>query len=65
MGYLHLMILPAAILLVMVPWCALVVGRALILRRMAHSVSTWDELEEPMPVDRQEPLPTSRDEANR
>jgi hypothetical protein len=54
--YLYLMILPAAALLVLVLWCALVAGWALILGRMAQSVSTGDELEEAMPVDRQESL---------
>jgi hypothetical protein len=41
--FLYLMILPAALLLVLVLWYALVVGWALILRRMAQSVATWDE----------------------
>jgi hypothetical protein len=63
-GYLSLMILPAA-LLVLVLWYALVAGWALILSRMAQSVATWDELEEAMPADREESLPTSRDLANR
>jgi hypothetical protein len=52
--YLYLMILPAALLLALVLWYALVVGWALMLRRMAQSVSTGDELEEAMPADRQE-----------
>lgn len=46
MGYLYLMMILPAALLVLVLWYALVVGWALILRRMAQSVSTWDELEE-------------------
>jgi hypothetical protein len=45
-GYLYLMMILPAALLVLVLWYALVVGWALILRRMAQSVSTWDELEE-------------------
>jgi hypothetical protein len=63
--YLYLMIVPAALLLVLVLWYALLVGWALMLRRMAQSVAAWDELEEAMPADRQESLPTSRDPANR
>jgi hypothetical protein len=55
-GYLYLMMILPAALLVLVLWYALVVGWALILRRMAQSVSTWDELEEAMPADRQESL---------
>jgi hypothetical protein len=53
---LYLMILPAAALLVLVLWCALVAGWALILGRMEQSVSTGHELEEAMPADRQESL---------
>jgi hypothetical protein len=53
---LYLMILPAAALLVLVLWCALVAGWALILGRMEQSVPTGDELEEAMPADRQESL---------
>jgi hypothetical protein len=48
MTYLYLVIILSAALLVLVLWYALVVGWALILRRMAQSVSTWDELEEDM-----------------
>jgi hypothetical protein len=45
-GYLYLMMILPAVLLVLVLWCALVVGWASILSRTAQSVSTWDEFEE-------------------
>jgi hypothetical protein len=43
---LYLLILPAAALLALGLWYALVVGWSVVLGRMARSVSTWDELEE-------------------
>jgi hypothetical protein len=45
-SYLFLLILPAAALLGLAVWYALVVGWAVVLGRMARSVSAWDELEE-------------------
>jgi len=45
-SYLYLLIVPAAALLGLVLWYALVLGWAVVLGRMAQSVSTWDELEE-------------------
>jgi hypothetical protein len=45
-GYLYLLILPAAALLALVLWYALIVGWAVVLGRMARSVSAWDELQE-------------------
>ena len=46
MSYLYLLILPAAALLVLALWYGVIVGWAVVLGRMAQSVSTWDELEE-------------------
>jgi hypothetical protein len=43
---LYLLLLPAAALLVLGLWFALVVGWSVVLGRMARSVSTRDELEE-------------------
>ena len=46
MGYLYVMMILPAALLVLVLWYAIVVGWALILRRIAaKSFSTWDELD--------------------
>jgi hypothetical protein len=47
-----------AALLALVLWCGLVVGWALVLRRIAQSVSNWDELEEDEVADDRSPLPT-------
>ena len=46
MSYLYLLILPAAAFLVLVLCYAVIVGWAVVLGRMAQSVSTWDELEQ-------------------
>jgi hypothetical protein len=45
-SYLYLLIVPAAALLGLVLWYTVIVGWAVVLGRMAQSVSTWDELEE-------------------
>lgn len=46
MRILYLLILPAAALLALGLWYALVVGWSVVLGRMGRSISTWDELEE-------------------
>jgi hypothetical protein len=55
-SYLYLLILPAAALLALVLWYALIVGWAVVLGRMAQSVSAWDELEEDDASGRKESL---------
>ena len=46
MSKLYLLLIPAAALLALGLWYALVVGWSFVLGRMARSVSTRDELEE-------------------
>jgi hypothetical protein len=44
-SYLYLLAIPAVALLVLALWYGAIVGWALVLRRMASSIRSWDELE--------------------